>query len=29
MKTKDLVKILLETDPTGEAHICVGNVDVL
>lgn len=29
MKTKELVKRLLETDPTGEAHVCVGNIDII
>lgn len=28
MKTKDLVKLLLEEDPTGEAEVCVGNTTI-
>ncbi len=29
MKTKNLIKLLLEEDPTGEAHVCVDNVDII
>jgi hypothetical protein len=28
MKTKDLIRKLQEEDPSGEEHVCVGNVDI-
>lgn len=28
MKTKELIKLLQEADPTGEEHVVVGNVDI-
>lgn len=28
MKTKELIKRLMEADPTGEVEVCVGNVDI-
>jgi hypothetical protein len=28
MKTKTLIKLLQEADPTGEEEVCVGNVDI-
>jgi hypothetical protein len=29
MKTKTLIKLLQEADPTGEEEVCVGNQDIL
>ena len=29
MKTKEVIRQLQEADPTGEAEVCVGNVDIL
>ena|ERR1700742_1628707 len=29
MKTKDLIRLLNELDPTGEGHACIGNKDIL
>lgn len=29
MKTKELVRQLLLTDPDGEAEVCVGNIDII
>lgn len=28
MKTKDVIKLLQQADPTGEVEVCVGNVDI-
>jgi len=28
MKTKELIRQLLNLDPTGEADVCVGNADI-
>lgn len=29
MKTKKLIRLLQEADPSGEEEVCVGNVDIL
>lgn len=28
MKSKDVISLLLELDPTGEIEVCVGNIDI-
>jgi hypothetical protein len=28
MKTKDLIELLQQADPSGEEHVCVGNTDI-